>query len=94
MFVSGNLNTSAHLTFGSTGDPAHCRAYFAGPALNMSAAATIGCNIYAPGASFDTSASGDVFGSLFVGRFAASANATVHYDTSVQNAGGECCTPA
>jgi RHS repeat-associated protein len=94
LFIAGNVNTSARLTLGSTSNPAHCRAYVAGPVLDLSAATTIGCNVYAPTASFDTFASGDVYGSLFVGNFRASAKATVHYDESVLTAGGACCTPA
>jgi RHS repeat-associated protein len=92
LFIAGNINTYARFTLGSTANPAHCRAYVAGSALELSAATTIGCNLYAPTASFDTSASGDVYGSLFVGNFKASANATVHYDESVLTAGGGCCT--
>ncbi|HEV3190464.1 MAG TPA: hypothetical protein VGY54_08200, partial [Polyangiaceae bacterium] len=92
LFVAGNVASSAAFTLGSASSPAHCRAYFAGVSFDMSAGATIGCNVYAPAAQFDTSASGDVHGSLFVGNFNASANASVHYDVSIRNAGGECCT--
>lgn len=94
LFVAGSVTTSGGLSIGSTSRPAQCRAYVAGSAVNLSGTTTIGCNIYSPTASFNTSAAHTVYGSLFVGSFTASANATVHYDQAIQSAGGECCSAA
>ena len=94
LFVSGTFNASNSLTLGSTSAPAHCRAYFAGPSIDLSGSSTIGCNIYAPAAAFNTSAAPTIYGSLFVDSLSASANTTIHYDQAIQSAGGECCTPA
>jgi len=96
LFVTGSVSTSAHLTLGSTGKPAHCRAYVAGSTFHMSGGAAVGCNVYAPSASWDMAASSDVYGALFVNSLQESAQgcsqAALHYDTSILKEGAGCCT--
>src|SRR5580704_8461850 len=92
LFVAGSVTGSGPLTLGSTTAPAHCRAFVAGSSLALSATSTIGCNVYAPNAALDTSGALTVYGSLFASSVATSGNATVHFDTSIANAGGECCS--
>src|ERR1019366_6223518 len=91
-FVAGNIATSGMLTLGETAYPAECRAYVAGSQVAMSGGASVGCNLYAPSAAYDTSALATVYGSLFVGSIASSGATTVHFDMAIENAGAECCT--
>jgi RHS repeat-associated protein len=92
LFVAGTFNASNGLTLGSTSDPAHCRAYVAGATFNVSGSATMGCNVYAPEAQVSLANGSTTFGAIFGKSIQANGNATVHYDTSVASASGECCS--
>jgi hypothetical protein len=92
LFVAGTFNASNGLTLGSTADPAHCRAYVAGTSFTVSGSATLGCNVYAPNALVTLANGSTAFGSIFGKTIQANGNATVHYDTSVTEAAGECCS--
>ncbi len=92
LFVNGTISASGALTIGSTSHPAQCRAYVAGSSFAYSATSTIGCNIYAPNAAVSASGSTTAFGEIFANSYSASGSTTIHYDTSVANAGGECCS--
>ena len=92
LFVAGTFNASNGLALGSTSDPAHCRAYVAGTTFNVSGSTTVGCNIYAPQAQVILGNGSTTFGSIFGKSIQANGNATLHYDTSVASAGGECCS--
>jgi RHS repeat-associated protein len=91
-FVAGALSASGAVTLGSPSAPAHCRAYVAGSSLSISAAANVDCNVYAPNASVNLSGMTATYGAVFAHAISTSGNAVVHYDTSIQNAGAECCT--
>jgi RHS repeat-associated protein len=94
LFVSGAVSASSSLTLGSTSYPSRCRAYVAGSSVTLSQASTLGCNLYAPTASFGATTTPAIYGSLFVGGITVSAPTTIHYDQAIQNAQNECCTAA
>ena len=94
IFIAGSVNTSGQQALGSITSPASCRMYVAGNVFAMSGGSTVGCNVYAPKAAFAPSGGSAIYGALFVGSLATSGNSTIHYDTAVQSAGGECCTAA
>jgi RHS repeat-associated protein len=91
-FVAGTFSASGAVTLGSSSAPAHCRAYVAGASLSISASANVDCNVYAPNASVNLSGTTATYGAVFAHAISTSGNVVVHYDTSIQNAGGECCT--
>ena len=55
LFIAGNLNEYAPLALGSTSSPAQCRAYVGGTTVDLRAGSSLGCNLYAPTAAFNTS---------------------------------------
>ena len=93
-FVAGTFNSAQSLTLGSSSTPESCRLYVAGSSFVTSGTATYGCNVYAPNALVTLANNAVVSGSVFANNIQVSGNGTVHYDTSILNAGSECCTAA
>jgi hypothetical protein len=92
LFVAGTVGVTGAVTLGSTAHPAQCRTYVSGSTVSFGSGSSIGCNLYAPAASFSTASVPTVYGSLFVGSLTSGATTTLHYDESIQKASSECCT--
>ncbi len=92
MFVAGTFSAAQSLVLGSASNPEHCRLFVAGSHFAVSGNATYGCNVYAPNALMTLANNAVVSGSIVANNIQVSGNATVHYDTSILNAGNECCT--
>jgi hypothetical protein len=91
LFISENLQGSGQLKLGSTAVPSQSRIYVGGSTVGLSNVDSVFAgNLYAPLASFGHSAATAVYGSLFVGGYAASGSLTVHYDSAILAAGNEC----
>jgi len=92
LFVAGTFYAAQTLTLGSPARPEFCRLFVAGANYVTSGNAVYGCNVYAPNALVTLANNAVVAGSIFAKNIQVSGNATVHYDTSILGAGGECCS--
>jgi hypothetical protein len=92
LFVKGNLIVNSAASFGSETTPMKVRTYVGG-SVQLQASTTFAGNLYAPNAEVSFGASTDLFGSLFVKRVSFGANAAVHFDSAIRQAGAA-CTPA
>lgn len=89
LFVKGNLAVSGPSSFGSAASPVSVRTYVGGN-LTVQASAVFAGNVYAPHASLHLSASSTVYGSVFAREVVVDANAQVHFDSAIREAGGTC----
>jgi hypothetical protein len=65
--------------------------YVGGSSFTLSAAATVGANVYAPGAVLQLASSFEMWGAIFAQDLQFSGDFAIHYDTSVLEQPG--CTP-
>jgi outer membrane protein assembly factor BamB len=91
LFVAGTFEADAALTLGSVASPSHCRVYVAGAGFKVPSNATLACNIYAPAAAVALPSAVE-YGSVFANSVTATSGATLHYDTSIEETSGECCS--
>lgn len=94
VFVGGGLHASSQVRFGNLEAPAQLRIYVAGANVSTSAGSTVAGNFYLPNASYQPSASVDLYGSVFAHAIQPSARFEVHYDHAILSAGGACQVPA
>ena len=95
IMVGGILNAWDDVTIGSTAAPARTRLYFAGQGqTNLSGNFRFAGNLYAPATIVAAAGVIEAYGSLFLRRLEAAAPVTIHYDTSVLQAAGDCPGPA
>ncbi len=91
LFVAGNVDLQGTTSLGNVDAPAHVRLYVGGGTLTLSASATIGANVYAPGADVQLASDFEMWGALFAQSLQFSGDFKIHYDTSVLQEPG--CTP-
>ncbi len=91
LFVGGNVDLQGTTSLGNVDAPAHVRLYVGGGTVTLSASATIGANVYAPGADVQLASDFEMWGALFAQSLQFSGDFKIHYDTSVLQEPG--CTP-
>jgi hypothetical protein len=92
LVLGGTLQASSGLVIGSPNYPALMRTYIASMStLDLSAAGTIGGNVYAAYGPVSLSSDYVQYGALFAGDFNASGSARIHYDRAT--VGGQLCPP-
>jgi hypothetical protein len=83
LFVAGNVGLQGTTSLGDVNAPARMRLYVGGGTVTLSANATVGANVYAPGADVQLASSFEMWGALFAQSLQFSGDFTIHYDTSV-----------
>ena len=83
LFVAGNVELQGTTALGDVNAPARVRLYVGGNTVTLSANATVGANVYAPGADVQLASSFEMWGALFAQSLQFSGDFTIHYDTSV-----------
>jgi len=91
LFVAGSVSILGATSIGDKNAPARVRLYVAGPSFTLSANASVGANVYAPGAAVALASNFEMWGSLFAEDLQFSGDFRIHYDTSVLQQPG--CTP-
>jgi hypothetical protein len=94
VFVNGNIVLQAASDFGQQDEPAAVRTYVGGTgAIDLSASAFFGGNLYAPRADVYFGASADLFGALVARDIHFAGSADVHFDSAIREAGDSCEEP-
>lgn len=95
LMVGGILSAWDDVTIGAAAAPVKTRLYFAGAGqTDLSGTFRFAGNLYAPAMSVAAAGVIEAYGSLFVRSLVAAAAVTIHYDTSVLQAAGDCPGPA
>lgn len=90
LFVGGNMTLDGDVTFGSTLVPSQTRVYIAGSQVIFNGNFLLAGNFYLPYAQLTPNGTLDAFGSLFTGGYQGNGPTTIHYDSAILAAGGEC----
>jgi hypothetical protein len=91
LFVAGTFTSTDEVDFGSVENPANVRLYLGGDdEITWTNKFSIGGNVYAPTVDLTLTDEAEIYGSLFVRNLTATNKLTVHYDSSVLNAGDTC----
>lgn len=94
VFVTGNLILTGSAVVGSVERPAALRFYVGGEQdVSITGAMIFAANLYAPRATLIVSGAEHVYGSYFVGDFAAVGVQVMHYDSAVLEDGEDCDDP-
>jgi hypothetical protein len=83
LFVAGNVELQGMTSLGDVDAPARMRLYVGGSTVTLSANATVGANVYAPGADVQLASSFEMWGAVFAQSLQFSGDFTIHYDISV-----------
>jgi hypothetical protein len=94
IFVNGNIDLQAATDFGQVDAPSKVRTYVGGTgAIDLTASAFFGGNLYAPRADVFFGASANMFGALVARDIYFAGSADIHFDSAIRGAGDTCEEP-